>query len=211
MRLINRTISLLLLLTGVQTTTLAQSIVCSDFTIDSLFRDPQDTQILQVRLRFQNTPQTFINYPHITALMDCNGDTFAKGTMNFFGQFGGTQQNYPLNLIKETFCEPFTAVFVYSTNIEPDTCLLGISAPLWTSPKTKVCFRLYPNPSTGQIYIDGIQTADNLSFIKLYDARGRLLRNVLLGERLHEFDISELHKGFYYIQINGHTERLHLE
>ena len=65
---------------------------------------------------------------------------------------------------------------------------------------------LYPNPSTGTVYIKGLVSDTQ---VKLYDLLGKEIMNVALQALPNaSLDVSSLANGTYIVQLNGKTLRL---
>jgi hypothetical protein len=64
--------------------------------------------------------------------------------------------------------------------------------------------KIYPNPATTRIRIDLVQAVASRE-LKLYDMVGKQIPvpSRKVGERSHEFDISKLKPGVYFIQVNS--------
>jgi len=103
----------------------AQTITCDLFTVTGLEPDTFDVNSTLINIEMAGGVSDFANYPYISAVTDCNGDTVATGGMFFFGQIGGTVSGYPVSAISEDVCFPLTIQFIYSDNfLVADTCLL---------------------------------------------------------------------------------------
>ena len=137
----------------------------------------------------------FINYPYVSSMVNLAGDTVAIGSMEYFGQFGGTTTTYhPVLSINDQNFEG-TVYFVY----DQDTCALS-----------------YPCQTVG--VQDGkhlpvmIQTANellwnttsNLDRIELYNFSGQLV-----GEREDDdrINIRGLSSGLYIYLYQCGDER----
>lgn len=106
----------------------AQAITCDDFSILGIGNDLVNSGSSLVHIKLASEEVNFINYPFISVVMDCNGDTIATGTMVFFGQLGQSVQSYPVNGNIENACLPLTVEFIFgNTNLENDTCFLSLS------------------------------------------------------------------------------------
>lgn len=107
----------------------SQTIDCSDFSILGFGPDTLTEGNFVLHVRMEGETTDFINYPFISVVLDCNGDTVATGNMNFFGQFGQSVQSYPVTGILSSACLPLTVEFVYgNANLENDTCRLDFIA-----------------------------------------------------------------------------------
>ncbi|HRV90400.1 MAG TPA: T9SS type A sorting domain-containing protein [Prolixibacteraceae bacterium] len=67
-------------------------------------------------------------------------------------------------------------------------------------------FTLYPNPTTGKIYLTTSGTTVHRATWQLLNAAGQLLREELMEERTVEVDLTGCAKGVYYLKIKGEDE-----
>ena len=105
----------------------AQTINCSDFSILGFGPDQFNSGNSVVHIHFGGDTIDFIDYPFISVVTDCNGDTIATGNMNFFGQTGQTVQSYPVTGNITNACLPITVEFIYgNTNLQIDTCTFSL-------------------------------------------------------------------------------------
>lgn len=61
-------------------------------------------------------------------------------------------------------------------------------------------WKLYPNPSNGKITIETI-SINNVSFVEIIDANGRLLLSDILNTNSKVYDLSIYNKGLYFVRI----------
>jgi hypothetical protein len=107
----------------------AQNINCNDLSILGFGPDAFHSGNTLLHIHLEGDAMDFISYPHVSIVTDCNGDTVATGSMNFFGQTGQSVQSYPVTGDITDACLPITVEFVYgNTNFETDTCILSLSA-----------------------------------------------------------------------------------
>jgi hypothetical protein len=107
----------------------SQTINCSDFTLLGYGPDPFNPGNSIVHIQFAADSMDFINYPYVSFVKDCNGDTIATGNMNFFGQMGQSVQSYPVIGDITNACLPITVEFIYgNNNFEIDTCAFTLNS-----------------------------------------------------------------------------------
>ena len=107
----------------------AQTISCSDFLVLGFAPEQNSTGNSIVNIQLNGNASDFINYPYISIITDCNGDTIATGTLNFFGQLGQSVQSYPVSGDITNACLPISIEFMFgNTNFELDTCVFSLSA-----------------------------------------------------------------------------------
>jgi hypothetical protein len=183
---------------------LGQSVNCSDFSVIGVNPDTQNPNGYIVSIQFNATSNIFVNYPHVIAVLDCNGDTVATGGLSFFGQFGQTTNDYPVTVSGSLACEPLNAVFVYSEdNFNNDTCLLIFGATSGISNASQIVdkFSIFPNPSINQVNIQTNLSQIGTSYL-VYDHTGKLILTGKLVSERTTVDMSSLQNGIYTIQFN---------
>jgi hypothetical protein len=128
MKAIKQLLTVLIILLS-RSITNAQVISCSDFSLLGIGHDSFNSGNSVVHIKFMGDPQDFINYPFVSCVTDCNGDTIATGNMNFFGQMGQSVQSYPVTGDITNACLPITIEFIFgNTNFEIDTCTFSLSS-----------------------------------------------------------------------------------
>ena len=83
----------------------------------------------------------------------------------------------------------------YNTN--PDIWCVTMSSTLETTEFSKSSVLIYPNPSSGALFIE---TEHALQNVQLTDATGRSLQSFDLHIGINELTISNLKPGTYFIQ-----------
>lgn len=118
---------LIVLLSG--SITNAQIINCSDFSLLGFGPDSFNSENSVVHIQFGGDSMDFINYPFVSFITDCNGDTIATGSLSFFGQTGQTVQSYRVTGHITKACLPITVQFIYgNANFETDTCTFSLDS-----------------------------------------------------------------------------------
>jgi uncharacterized repeat protein (TIGR02543 family) len=72
------------------------------------------------------------------------------------------------------------------------------------TPNHNELFEVYPNPSTGYIYV---KVGNNLTRVTLYDLNGSIMVSEEITEKT-AIDISSLAKGVYTLKANGKTAKV---
>jgi len=178
----------------------AQNISCADFSIVAINPSPVVVGEYMISIQFAASPNTFVNYPYISVLLDNNGDTLAKGQMYYFGQIGGTTQDYPVSPIANINGSTFTAIFIQNN----DTCLLSFPS---TSGQTnfnpaKEKISIGPNPISNHINIDvdddfmgkGYQVTNSL---------GQVVMNGKIYSKSTKIEMGQVARGMYLFSIGG--------
>lgn len=180
---------------------MAQTVSCSDFIVTGFSMDSLDSTKYNFSIEFSAPDTTFVNYPYISAVLDCNGDTVATGSFNFFGQFGQSTFEYPVTVTGSLSCQPLSIVFIYANDfLENDTCSLTLNlAGLIDSPKYKEIFTVFPNPTTTNLTIQ-----NNLDQIgtkyAFYAHSGKLIFEGTIDSETTNIDVSKLPAGIYFMR-----------
>ena len=191
-------------------TLLAQSVNCSDFSVIGVNPDTLNPNGYIVSIQFNATSNVFINYPQVSAVLDCNGDTVATGGLSFFGQFGQTTNDYPVTGSGSLACEPLNVVFVYSEdNFNDDTCLLTFGEPSGISNTSQIVgkFSIFPNPSINQVIIQTNLSQIGTSYL-VYDHTGKLMLTGKLFSESTSVDMSNFYNGMYFFKIGDNLEEI---
>jgi hypothetical protein len=177
---------------------------CADFSVVNITPDTLNPNILQVSVSFSGTATSFANYPYISALIDCNGDTLGAGNIFWFGQFGQSTQDYPVLTNGALPCEPFTAIFIYSDNAGvSDTCILsGGSSSLENRASSPI--HAYPNPTDHFVQIDVPERCIG-SNLELLDITGKVIYSSSISTRLITIDLEKCEKGTYVLRLLNDT------
>ena len=188
----------------------AQPITCSNFSINSIYQDTLNPALNQVNITFNGGPNQLANYPHVSLLLDCNGDTIANGGLFWFGQLGQTAQDYPVNLTGSLACAPITAIFVFGDSLGNTlTCpLIFNTASTFESEKNNSKIICIPNPAHDQIQIN---VPINLvgEKCKIFDSFGRILYTDILTNNNTSIDIRGFKNGIYLLSVGeGRSQTL---
>lgn len=97
-------------LTGI---THAQTSTCDMLDVTAINHDTIILGDFQVSIQFNGSTSDYIGYPLITSVQNCNGDTVATGSLSWFGQFGQTENEYPITATGDISCGPLTVNFQY--------------------------------------------------------------------------------------------------
>jgi hypothetical protein len=102
-------------------------------------------------------------------------------------------------MITETFCENFFEGFYKTYSYE-----YFYNAEVTNSPEVgKIKFRMYPNPVKERL---NIEIQDNsTSDCQLFSANGELIKKLRLEQGINTFNVINLRKGLYFIQIPSKT------
>jgi hypothetical protein len=182
---------------------MAQSISCTDFSVLEIGPNQFDSTVYDVSIQFSAPSTMHVNYPYVSAVLNCNGDTVATGGMSSFAHLGQTTNDYMVTLSGSLTCEPLTVVFVYGNDsFDVDTCILsyGNTAGLSNTSETADAFSLFPNPVKSQVNIQtGISQLGTDYFV--YDQTGKLMLTGRVDSENTLVDMSKLSQGIYFFRV----------
>jgi hypothetical protein len=182
---------------------LAQTFDCSSLSITNVYADANDPNTYWISVLFDGTNSGFINYPYPSFVTAANGDTLATGTMFYFGQIGGTTQDYPVTVQPGASLDAFTAQFVFSDGdfvSANDTCYLTFpsinqvvapceAAALWSC---------WPNPVKDIVHLQAHPKLWGTSF-EIHSAMGQLVRSGSLHPHTMDIAVEALPAGVYLL------------
>jgi hypothetical protein len=185
----------------------AQSTNCDLFTITSIEPDTFDVNNTLINIQYTGNEMSFINYPFIPVVWDCNGDTVATGNMFFFGQMGQTTLGYPVTALSDDVCLPITLQFVYGDEqLVNDTCLLTFGSGLSIQRIAETDFTMFPNPTSGDVQL-GITEGIIGTHYTLIDANGREVLSGTFRQGTTTLSLATFPAGVYMLRCSGYTRR----
>ena len=87
--------------------------------------------------------------------------------------------------------------FDYNFPIETNIATTTFQEPLSVNEFTHNTVSVYPNPTSGQLFIDSI---DPIGSLELYDIQGRKVQEFTISEE-HTIDLTNISKGIYFLRI----------
>lgn len=66
---------------------------------------------------------------------------------------------------------------------------------------------IIPNPSNGNFQINLYDNTSNITSVKLFDLRGKLVKSVM-SDDIKNIDASEMPTGIYFVEVNTNSEKL---
>ena len=95
---------------------------------------------------------------------------------------------------------------LFNPNInESITIVEGIT--LSTNETSESKFKVYPNPTSGNITIEGLQSSANVNY-ELYDITGKIVQTkTLLSSTNMNVNISHLQSGIYFLNLYENNKR----
>ncbi len=189
-----RKITLLLCFFLLWTASAFAQIPCSAFCVDSLGLDTSGQNKIIISLRFEGSSSSFINYPYFHAIISEQGDTLAKGQLEYFGQFGNSTFLYSATTQLTELPEnpQWNLLFRYDS-LE---CLLPFPCAISAS-KNKLgnsAPRFYPNPFTDYLEFENFTEGKICS---LFDHMGRMVWQGKAEKKSGQFRFNGLMPGFY--------------
>jgi hypothetical protein len=181
----------------------SQGILCDSFCITNIQMDSSAGNVWNITVAMAGSNSDFINYPHISLITDENGDTLATGTLNFFGQIGGTSTIYPVTALVDSLTENFTGTFYFNY----DEVICELSFPCLTngimnqSADQDFEVQIYPVPASSHATILLNKSGDNIQF-RLINSKGQIastLQNIISKET--QINLEGLAGGIYSIQF----------
>ncbi len=183
----------------------AQNITCANFSLLSSQQDTSNTNSYWFNVQNTAKASDMANYPYVSAVLDCNGDTVAKGNMYYFGQFGQTTQAYPVTLTsKGNFnCYPQTILFVFNyNNGRKDTCKLSFNASSSNVfDVNQKCISLSNNPAQSSVNILAHPDLIGEAYT-VFNALGQLISRGILTAEISKLDMTSLSSGLYFLSLN---------
>jgi hypothetical protein len=175
------------------------SISCDSLRIDSVWLIQAGINRIAVRLHFLGSSTDFISYPYFPFIFNQFGDTIAKGGMEFFGQLGGTKQEY-LNI---TFLNELPPVMYLRLRFNSDSCSFPwfLASSGMHQAAAKPTF--FPNPADDKVYL---RTVDEKEIqFTIADSLGRIVKT---GKATNEIPISEFPAGLYLLDFNRTNRKI---
>ena len=152
-------------------------------------------ELWYVDVAFEGSDANFINYPYVSQMVNNNGEIVAIGSMEYFGQFGGTTTTYhpALNINDPDF--EGTVYFVYDS----DTCAL--SYPCQTVELREGKHFSVLMQTENELFWN---TTQNLDRIELFSVAGERVAAQMNNSRI---SIIGLTSGIYVYQYFMGSER----
>lgn len=191
-------------------TAFSQTITCSNFTIIGSYPDTINPNEYQISINFDAGPNDIVNYPNVSAVLDCNGDTVAIGGLFYFGQLGQTTQDYPVTILDSTvWCQPITAIFIYGSGTmnEADTCILSYQSSILENISSVQQVTISPNPALDFLQV----TVSNNLIGKGYQIMNQLGQVLIEGQINSKNDIikiNTLSSGYYSLKIIENRQKV---
>ncbi len=138
----------------------------------------------QVQLFVDNTIASTTNVPNNGAWD--NYTALTGGTINL------TVGTHTIKIIA-------SSATTWQWNLDKITLTTGSTFSGKTTASTSQYLKLYPNPSSGKIYIQGLGTNSNTT-IQVYDTKGTKYPDIKLNDD-HSIDVESLSRGIYFLKV----------
>ncbi len=185
--------------------------LCNQFCPTNIELD--STGSLAVDIFYDDTASAFISYPLVQYVFDNNGDTIGEGTLNFFGQIGGSSQTYTLSTNINTLDSNFEGyiMFIYGDqNGENQVCYIDYPCRMTAiieAENTMKNIEIFPNPFTNRFQIPMEEEGE----LYLINPLGHQVLRRELNQGVNTIDITEeyIGKGVYIaVIINRNGNRI---
>jgi hypothetical protein len=184
----------------------AQNDTCAQFSVLSTSADTTNTNTLWYAVRYGAASNSFVSYPYIAFVLDCNGDTLSKGNMYYFGQIGQTTQAYPVTQTGKgnPNCYPHKIALVYNSGSGNfDTCNYTFtSTSIANKSSSEQLIQCHTNPVQNalELTFKSIAIGDH---IKIQNTLGQVVLKQMIHSLQQTFDISCLPKGVYFVSVEA--------
>lgn len=177
---------------------LAQNLVCSNFSITKVNESASDPNKYLISLQYNGTNADFISYPHFPALFGSDGDTIATAKLQFYGQFGGTTQEYTAISTVNLTETPFTAAFAYTALNGNKTCTLSYPSPdVHAKGESSL---VSSKPSNEQVNVSSNEQTIGSEFI-LTNLSGQVVLRGKINSINTSINLANLPKGVYSLIV----------
>lgn len=178
------------------------SVSCDSLRIDSVWLVQASINRIAVRLQFLGNSTDFINYPYFPFIFNQFGDTIAKGEMEFFGQLGGTKQDY-LNI---TLLNELPSVMYFRLRYDSDSCNFPYFLANSNLPEAAAKPGIFPNPVNEKVILKN--AGEKEIRFSITDKFGRMVKN---GKASDEIPVNGLPAGMYFLQLDQSLRRAFLK
>jgi hypothetical protein len=205
----NNLIATMILVMTLTYSSFGQTISCSNFCITNIALDTNAANgyDLQISIQMTGDPFSAVYYPHVSSLIDINGDTIATGGLFYFGQPGSTTQDYPVTLVPGATFTPglvYTAIFIHVD----DTCILTFpcTTSLSDNDSNSRNHTIYPNPAQDEFTITNpFPRNSSNAIVTIYDQSGRLVNSIAIYDG-KPINISHLQDGIYTVKYSSDND-----
>lgn len=166
----------------------------------------------------------FSEYSWLNALIDpnnCNGEKVSVyGSFVFVETANSADLYYQSGTFYCSSTPNYDCLALYNLSSQTNAWSCGNTGDLQALPSAKLQttaeqsiknkqLEVFPNPSTGIIYLKGLSTSD-VSTIQIFSATGQLLQQVAFinPQEVQAIDLSNYNSGLYYVQVENEQGRL---
>ena len=155
-----------------------------------------------MRLHFLGSSTDLINYPYFPFIFNQFGDTIAKGEMEFFGQLGGTKQDY----LYITLLNELPSVMYLRLRYDSDSCNFPYFLANSNLPEAAAKPGIFPNPVDEKVFLKN-EGEKEIRF-SITDQFGRMVKT---GKASDEIPVNGLPAGMYFLQLDQSLRRAFLK
>jgi hypothetical protein len=183
-------------------------ISCSNLSLAGGYQDSIQQNSYWFSVQYQADANNLINYPYISTVLNCEGDTLATGSMFYFGQLGQTTQDYPVSTNNALWCVPLSIEFIYGNELMVnDTCYFTFeTANLNSLSSNKTSFVIVPNPVHNYLQILTNETYLNQPF-EVYSIDGTLATRGSVESTFMNLSLASFKAGMYFFYFPWSSER----
>lgn len=181
---------------------------CFNLSLVGGYQDSIQQNSYWFSIQYQANTNNLINYPYISTVLNCEGDTLATGSMFYFGQLGQTTQDYPVSTNNALWCEPLSIEFIYGNELMVnDTCYFTFeTANLNSFPSLKTPFVIFPNPLDNYLQILTNETYLNQPF-EVLGFDGTLATRGTVESTVMNLSLASFKAGMYFFYFPWSSER----
>ncbi|MFM7724339.1 MAG: T9SS type A sorting domain-containing protein [Bacteroidota bacterium] len=180
---------------------------CANLSLIGIYPDSLQPNAYWVSIQFDGSQNTVINYPYVSTVLNCQGDTLATGSMFYFGQLGQTTQDYPTDLTGAAWCEPLTFEFIYGNEfLFNDTCYFNYGTAEINRLSAHASFSIAPNPAHDFLSIEFQRTYSHLPF-EIRSLEGKTVVHGTVNGKQLSLPLNSLGAGTYFFYVPSSSEQ----
>lgn len=180
---------------------------CANLSLTGVYPDSLQPNTYWASIQFNGSQNILINYPYVSTVFNCQGDTLATGNMFYFGQLGQTSQDYPMELTGALWCEPLTFEFIYGNELlVNDTCYFSYGTAEINRLSAQASFSIAPNPVHDFLSIEFQQTYFHLPY-EIRSLEGKTVGHGTVNGKQLSLPLNFLPAGTYFFYVPSSYEQ----